>query len=86
MEATEALKRDRTPERKKLAGSVALPTDAISLLDKNQVAAALNYSPRHLDALVSSGGYPPPDLWLNNRKRWKVQTHNAWVESQCVKS
>lgn len=51
------------------------------LLDRKGVAEALRIHERTLDQLVSSGGYPPPDLKLGSSPRWSVLTHNRWVES-----
>lgn len=76
------IKRDRTSELKRLPGLIDLPQNTTATLSKTQIAAALNYSLRSLDALVSAGGYPRPDFLLNRSPRWRVATHNAWVDEQ----
>lgn len=64
--------------------SVQVPNvnDPIRLLDRKLVANFMHVHVRTLDALVSSGGYPQPDLRLGGSPRWSVLTHNRWVESQ----
>ena len=57
-------------------------TEAARFLNRKEVAAALKLHVRTLDQLVSSGGYPPPDLHFGRSPRWSVRTHNRWAEMQ----
>jgi predicted DNA-binding transcriptional regulator AlpA len=62
-----------------------LPPGCDSLLSKSQVCAALGISVRTLDGMIASGAYPKPDIKLGPFPRWRVATHNAWIEARCTK-
>lgn len=68
--------------RPKQAAPLVAPPAAHSLLTKEMICRLLSYSPRAFDALVSSGDYPRADLMLNRLPRWRVETHNAWIEGR----
>jgi len=60
----------------------ALPGACKALLSKKQIAHALFITTRYLESMISRGDYPKSDLYLGSMQRWKVETHNAWVDKQ----
>ena len=70
------------PTKLERIGTVQVPENASALLSINQIATLLDFSPRQIRAMISAQEYPKADLVLGNRPRWKVETHNAWVEQQ----
>lgn len=62
-----------------------LPPGMETLLCRAQVAEALGVTTRTLDAMVSAGEYPRPDTHIGVLPRWRVVSHNTWIESSCKK-
>ena len=60
-----------------------VPAGVSILLSKEQIYAAIGVSDRTFDSMLSAGKYPPPDMRLGPLPRWKVETHNKWVEASC---
>jgi hypothetical protein len=60
----------------------ALPPGAEGLMDKADVCTALRCGERKLDEMLSTGEYPSCDLRIGDRPRWRVGTHNRWIEEQ----
>lgn len=58
----------------------AIPEAAMQLMDVRQAAAAIRVCRATFYAMVSAGEYPRPDLRIGRSPRWRVSTHNAWVE------
>lgn len=61
----------------------ALPSSCEALMTVAQIAAALGVTTRQVHLMLSAGKYPPCDVRIGRLARWKVSTHNRWLESQC---
>ena len=68
--------------REKQPAPPPIPPGTLVLLTKEQTSAAIGYSPRSFDAMLSAGEYPVPDLKLNRFPRWRIETHNSWAEDR----
>ena len=59
-----------------------LPAAALQLLEPSQIAAALRVSARELRRLIAAREYPGPDMHVGRLPRWRVATHNSWVNGK----
>jgi hypothetical protein len=62
-----------------------IPPGAEALLGKAQICAALGISLRTLQSMLAAGEYPPADTRIGLFPRWRVATHNAWIDARCTK-
>lgn len=65
---------------KSTAKPVALPPGVKSLLTIRQIAASLGCSTRQVQYMIHRGEYPAADARCGSDRRWKSDTHNAWVD------
>jgi predicted DNA-binding transcriptional regulator AlpA len=63
-----------------------LPAGCESLLGKAQICTALGISLRTFQGMLVAGEYPKADIRLGAFPRWRIATHNAWIESKVGKS
>lgn len=57
-----------------------IPEAVTQLLEACQIWKALGIAKRKFYGMVSAGEYPPADLKIGRLPRWRVATHNAWIE------
>ena len=63
----------------------SLPSGCEAMLGKAQICTALGISLRTFQGMLSSGDYPKCDTRIGLFPRWRVATHNAWIEAKCSK-
>lgn len=51
------------------------------VLTVGDVAAMLNYSPRHVRRLVAEGRIPAPDARVSRELRWRRDTFSRWLDT-----
>jgi len=59
-----------------------IPAAAMQLLDVRQIAAALRVDRVTVYREIASGKYPRADLYIGRSPRWRVSTHNTWIEGK----
>ena len=59
-----------------------LPDSCGVALTKKQVSHAMSITTRCLDTMIARGDYPRPDFHIGPLPRWRVETHNTWLEKQ----
>ena len=77
-------KPEAKPKREKKPAP-PVPAGCEALLGKAQVCAALGISLRTFQSMMASGDYPKPDIRLGAFPRWRVASHNAWIEARTKK-
>jgi hypothetical protein len=63
-----------------------LPPGCEALLSKEQIRRAIGVSLRTLNSMIAAGQYPRADVKIGLFPRWRVATHNAWVEGVCARA
>jgi hypothetical protein len=85
MSEAEKAKKDKAREKARAARDQStLPAGCEALLGKQPICTAIGVSLRMLQGMLSSGEYPKEDFRVGVLLRWKVSTHNAWIEARCA--
>jgi predicted DNA-binding transcriptional regulator AlpA len=59
----------------------AKPKAARRLLTRAEVLAQLGVSTPSLNRWIAAGRFPSPDVMLGNKRAWKVETIERWIDS-----
>lgn len=62
-----------------------IPAAATQLLDARQAAHLLRVSIREFWRILAAGEYPPADIKIGRLPRWRVATHNSWINGKTDK-
>jgi hypothetical protein len=63
-----------------------LPPGCEAPLSKEQIRRAIGVSLHTLSSIISAGQDSRADVKIGLFPRWRVATHNAWVEVVCAKA